>query len=193
MTTTVAILGAVSFASLLCEGAAADWSANYLQNVVGYGHGVSGLGYAAYTLTMVVTRFSGLRLQLRIPSRRLLPALALLAAVGMSVALVTANPVLSVLGFATLGAGVALLVPTAFSAAYSATTAGSAIAIVAATGWLGFVLGPPLIGHLAELIGLSAALVIIPVMISIAGMAVHFTSAFDAADQFHREAATHAD
>jgi MFS family permease len=189
MTPTVAILAAVSFASFLCEGAATDWSANYLHNVVGAGPGVSALSYAAYTLTMLVTRLGAVRLHSRVSSRRLLPALALLAVVGMSVALATNKPVLSVIGFASLGVGVALLVPTAFSAAYSAGGAGSAIPVVAASGWLGLLLGPPLIGHLAELVGLSAALVTIPVTLSIAGIAIRCTTAFEAADEFHREVA----
>lgn len=189
MNKTVAVLAAVSFGSFLCEGAATDWSANYLHDVVGAGPGVSALSFAAYTLTMVVTRFSALRLHSRVSSRRLLPVLALLAAAGMSVTLLTADPVISVIGFATLGAGVALLVPTAFSAAYSASSAGSAIAIVAATGWLGYLIGPPLIGHLAELVGLSAALIAIPVAIAVAGVAIRFTTAFDAADEFHRQPA----
>ncbi|OBJ57134.1 MFS transporter [Mycobacterium sp. 1423905.2] len=187
MTTTVAILGAVAFASFVAEGAAADWSATYLHNVVHRGNGVAGLGYAAFALTMVVTRFAGLRLQSRLPSRRLLPALALLAAVAMSAALATADPVLSVVGFAALGAGVALLVPTTFSAAYSATSVGgSAIALVAATGWFGYVLGPPLIGQLAALVGLGGALLTIPAMLVIAATAIYFSKAFDAADEFHR-------
>ncbi len=187
VTRTVAILAGVAFASFLCEGAATDWSANYLHDIVGASPTISALSYAAYTLTMVITRLGTIRLRSRVSSRRLLPALALLAAVGMSVTLATANPVISVIGFASLGAGVALLIPTAFSAAYSATSAGSAIAIVAATGWLGYLLGPPLIGQLAGRIGLSAALVIIPVMISIAGIAIRYTTAFDAADEFHRD------
>jgi MFS family permease len=189
MTPTVAVLAAVSFASFLCEGAATDWSANYLHEVVGAGPGVSGLSFAAYTLSMVLTRFGALRLHSRVSSRQLLPALALVAAAGMSVTLAAANPVVSVIGFATLGAGVALLVPTAFSAAYSASSAGSAIAIVAGTGWVGYLLGPPLIGHLAGWVGLSAALIIIPVTISIAGIVIRCTRAFDAADEFHRDAA----
>ncbi len=105
---------------------------------------------------------------------------------GTALTLATANPIVSMIGFASLGAGVALLVPTAFSAAYSASSAGSAISIVAATGWLGYLLSPPLIGHLAGSIGLTAALVTIPVVMSIAGIAIRFTGAFDAADEFHR-------
>ncbi|WP_156687742.1 MFS transporter [Mycobacterium sp. Marseille-P9652] len=189
LTPTVAILAAVAFASFLCEGAATDWSATYLCDVVGTGPGVAALSYAAYTLTMVVTRLGALRLHARMPSRRLLPALALVAVAGMSVALVTGSAVAGVLGFAALGAGVALLVPTAFSAAYSATEAGSAIALVAATGWIGYLLGPPLIGHLAGAAGLAAALVTLPVMMSVVAIAIRFSPAFDKADEFHREVA----
>jgi MFS family permease len=190
MTPVVATLAAVSFASFLCEGAATDWSANYLRNVVGADAGVAALSYAGYTLTMVVTRLSAARLHSRISSRRLLPALALLGAAGMSVALATANPALAALGFAGLGVGVALLVPTAFSAAYCASSAGSAIAIVAATGWLGYLLGPQLIGHQAGSVGLSAALVTIPVMMAIVAVAIRCSAAFDKADEFHRDVAS---
>jgi MFS family permease len=186
VTPAVAILAAVSFASFLCEGAATDWSATYLRDVVGAGPSVAAASYAAYTLTMVVTRFGAARLHARLPSRRLLPALAVLAVAGMSVALATADAAAGVLGFAALGVGVALLVPTAFSAAYGARGAGSAIAIVAATGWLGYLLGPPLIGHLSEWVGLSGALVTIPVMMTIVAVAIRYTPAFDTADEFHR-------
>lgn len=188
MTPTVAILAAVSFSSFLCEGAAADWSGNFLRSVVGASPGTSTLSYAAYTSTMVVTRLGAIRLHSRIPSRRLLPALALLGAAGIGMALATENPVSSAVGFAALGAGVALLVPTAFSAAYSAGSSVSAIPVVAATGWFGYLMGPPLIGYLADRVGLSAALVTIPVMLSIAAIAIRFTTAFDAADEFHQEA-----
>ena len=190
MKPAVAILAAVSFASFLCEGAATDWSANYLRNVIGAGPSVAALSYAAYTCAMVITRFGARRLHARVSSRRLLPALALVAVVGMSVTLAAANSWVSVLGFAALGVGVALLVPTAFSAAYGASGAGSAIAVVAATGWLGYLLGPPLIGHLSGRVGLSAALVTIPVMMSIVGVAIRCTPAFDKADEFHRDVAT---
>lgn len=190
MTPTVAILAAVAFVSFLCEGAATDWSANYLRNVVGAGPAIAALSYAAYTLTMVVTRLGAIRLHSRVSARRLLPALALCAAAAMGVTLATANPVVSVAGFACLGVGVALLVPTAFSAAYGAGGAGSAIAIVAATGWLGYLLGPPLIGHLADRVGLSAALVTIPVLMTVVAVAIRCASAFDRADDFHRQVAT---
>jgi MFS family permease len=186
--TAVAALGAVMFASFLCERAAADWSAIYLRSV-GTGPGVSGLGYAGFTLLMVVTRMGAIRLHLRISTRRLLPALALLGAAGMIAMSISANPVVGVVGFAALGTGVALLVPTTFSAAYSVSSAGSAIAIVSAIGWVGCLIGPPLIGFLADRIGLSNALLILPAMLVVAAIAVRYTAAFEEVEQFHREPA----
>ncbi len=179
MTPAVGVLAAVAFSSFLCEGAATDWSATYLRDVVGAGPGVAACSYAAYTCAMVVTRFGAVRLHARVSGRVLLPALALFAAVAMAVTLATANRVVSVIGFAALGAGVALLVPTAFSAAYAASGAGSAIAIVAATGWVGYLLGPPLIGQLAGRVGLAGALLSIPVMLAAAGLAIRCSRAFD--------------
>jgi MFS family permease len=184
LTTPVAVLSTVVFVSFLCERTANDWSATYLNEVVGAGPSVSALSYTAYALMMVVTRFGALRMRSRVSSRRLLPALALLAAVGMCVMLATANPVAGVIGFAGLGAGVALLVPTAFSAAYSVSSAGSAISIVATAGFVGHLLGPPLIGQLAGMVGLPAALITVPVMLAIVAVVIRCTTALDAAEEF---------
>jgi MFS family permease len=66
--------------------------------------------------------------------------------------------------------GVALVVPSVFTAAGAATdraksaNAGAAIATVGALGWLGFVCGPPVVGHLAELVGLTPTLWLLPAM-----------------------------
>ncbi len=178
----VLALSGIAFASMLCEGAVADWSANYLHNELRAGAALSGLGYAAYALAMVTMRLSGTFLQGRFRNRVLLPILAVIAAAGMSVALLTRQPVTALIGFAAMGIGLALLVPSAFSAAGSASDArsnsGSAIATVSALGWLGFVSGPPLIGHLADLTGLGTALWVLPLLTLIIAGTARFGTAF---------------
>lgn len=160
------VLGAIAFATMLCEGATADWSAVYLRGSLHLNAGISGLGYATFALMMATVRLSGGQLLARIHPDRLLPALAMVATVGMAVALITGAPVTALIGFASLGAGMALIIPTVFTAAgkLSELSSGVGIAAVSAFGWAGFVCGPPLIGQLANVVGLRAALAVIPVL-----------------------------
>ncbi|MQY20632.1 MFS transporter [Nocardia macrotermitis] len=177
----IVLLGAVAFASMLCEGAAADWSAAYLRNELGTSAATAGLGYASFALAMVAMRLSGKGLQRRFRSTSLLPVLALIFACGMGVALILGQPVVALLGFACMGLGLGLIVPSAFSAAgrvAADANPGPSIAAVSALGWCGFVSGPPLIGHLADLIGLGNALWVLPALAVILALVVRFGRAF---------------
>jgi MFS family permease len=160
----VLFLGLLALMTMLCEGAVLDWSAVYIR---GLGHGsagVSGLGYAAFAVTMATVRLSGSRLLDKIPARRFLPGLAILATVAMALALASGHAWAAILGFGCLGAGTGLVIPTVFTAAGRITglAPGAAVTSVSACGWIGYMGGPPLIGQLAQLTSLRAALVIIP-------------------------------
>ncbi|HEX3840850.1 MAG TPA: MFS transporter [Acidimicrobiales bacterium] len=163
----VLVLGAIAFASMLCEGASADWASVYLRGApLHTGAAVAGLGYAAFSLTMVIVRLSGNRLLVRFQPRSVLPVLAAIATVGFTAGLLGDRTVSVIVGFACLGVGLGLIVPTVFSAAgrLSGINPGMAIATVSTCGWLGFVCGPPLIGQLASLSSLSLALGVVPVL-----------------------------
>lgn len=177
----VVALGLVVLASMLSEGAAADWSAVYLNQSLGAAPGVAALAYAAYSAAMVVCRLSGDRVLARRSPRTVLPVLASIATVGVAAGLLSGVPAVVVLGFATLGLGVALVVPAAFSAAgrLAGIHPGSAVAAVSAIGWLGYVAGPPLIGHLADAITLPVALAIVPVLTAAVAISVRVSRRFD--------------
>jgi hypothetical protein len=164
--TALVMLGAVAFASMLCEGAAADWASVYLRDGLGAGVGVAGLGYTAFTLAMTGTRLGGNAMLRRVRPERLLPGLALLATVGFAGALAVGSVAATLAGFLCLGAGLATVVPTTFSAAgdVAGMHPGVSVATVSAFGWAGFVCGPPLIGQLASLLSLHAALWLLPVL-----------------------------
>jgi fucose permease len=163
----VVVLGLIAAASMLAEGAAADWAAVYLKGTAHASAAIAGLGYAVFALAMVVVRFAGHRLLETYSARRLLPALAVFAIVGFGAGLLTGRVVVAMVGFATLGIGLGLVVPAVFSACGRLTgiSAGTAIATASGFGWLGFLLGPPLIGQLAGVSSLPVALGLVPVLL----------------------------
>jgi MFS family permease len=160
------LLGAIAFASMLCEGAIADWGAVYLSGPLHATGVVPGLGYTVFSLAMVTVRLSGNRLLTRFRAERLLPALAAVATLGFAGALVIASPPAALVGFCCLGVGLASVVPAVFSAAgrIPGLAAGTAVATASACGWAGFVCGPPVIGRLASWASLPVALGLLPLL-----------------------------
>lgn len=174
----VLVLGAIAAASMLCEGAAADWGAVYLRGSLHVAAAVAGLGYAAFALTMVATRLAGNWLLTVVRVRRLLPGLAALATAGLAAGLLGGRSWSVIAGFGCLGAGLALVVPITFSAAgrLPGLDPGAAIATVSAFGWAGFVCGPPLIGALASAASLTAALALLPALTAVIVVATALTA-----------------
>lgn len=159
-------LGSIAFASMLCEGAAADWSSVYLRDSLGGGAAIAGLGYTAFALATVVVRAGGNRLIGRLPVHRLLPLCAGTAALVFLAALLIGDVAVGIAGFFALGLGLGVVVPTAFSAAgrLPGIHPGVGVAGVSGLGWAGQVCGPPLIGQLAALTSLPVALGLLAVL-----------------------------
>jgi len=152
--------GLVALAGLLSEGAIADWSAVYLSRSLGAGTSSAAAAFAAFSLAMAAGRFSGDWLALRLGGDLVVRAGGALAAAGLGLTLLIGHPLVAVLGFALVGAGLSCVFPIVLSAA--ARTPGlppsASIAAVCTVGYVGFLVGPPAIGGLAELLGLPAAL-----------------------------------
>src|SRR5918999_5393094 len=156
-------LGAVAFSCLLVEGAAADWSAVYVRDELSTGAATAASAYVAFSLTMAIGRLLGDRLVGRFGPVALLRGGGLLAAAGFGAGLAADAVPGALLGFAAPGAGFAVVIPVVFRAAGATPgmSPGMALAAVSSTGYLGFVAGPPIIGSVAEAIGLPTALVLL--------------------------------
>jgi MFS family permease len=159
-------LGVLAFACLLIEGASADWSAVYLRDELGTTAAVAAIGFTAFSVTMTVGRVFGDRLVDRFGPETIVRAGGGIAAIGFGLALMAAAPVAAIAGFACLGAGMSGVVPIVFRAAghVPGMAAGVGLAAVSSTGYLGFLVGPPTIGGLAELTGLPTALFVLVVL-----------------------------
>ncbi len=164
------LLGLVTFCVLVGEGAMGDWTAVYLHRGRGPGAGFAAVGFAVFSVAMTVGRLLADRVTAKLGRVRFVRYGGMLAAVGLGVGLLSHVPVLAILGFACAGAGFSGIVPILFSAA--GRTAGVApsagIATVATMGFVGFLLGPPVIGVVADWMSLSWGLGVVVVTSGVA-------------------------
>ena len=161
-------LGCIVFCAFLVEGAMADWSAVFLHDTLGTTASRAALGYAAFSLTMTVMRLAGDHLVSRWGAVPMLRWFNLAGAAALLLALAFAHVGATMLAFAVCGLGVATVAPTVFGAAArreGPQHAGRGIAAMASFGYTGFLIGPPLIGWLAEATDLRWALGVLPLLL----------------------------
>lgn len=153
-------LAALLFCILLAEGAVSNWSAVYLHKGLGASTGIAGLGYAAFSGAMAVGRLYGDRILEEFDTGWVVQIGALVAALGLGVAVALAHPVAGIVGFFVQGIGFAVLVPVLYrtAARTPGMAPGASIAAVATAGYLGLFTGPPALGFVAETWGLAWAI-----------------------------------
>lgn len=154
---TLLKLGLIAFSCMACEGAMFDWSGVYFQKVVHAPKHYTTLGYVAFMSTMAGGRFLGDRLVILAGIKKVLKGSGIFIAAGLILAVLFPNLWISTIGFLLVGMGVSSVVPIVYSQAGKSNrmAAGVAIAAVSSIGFLGFLLGPPFIGFIAEAFGLQ--------------------------------------
>ncbi len=154
------LVGAIATLGLLSEGEMEHWSGIYLRQTLGLPALVGGSGVAVFYGAMAVGRLGTAWAVRSFGNRQTLLASGLLTAAGMGLALATREPLLVVCGLLVVGLALSGVAPIAFSAAgdLAPERAGGAISVVTTLGYGGFLLGPVVVGGLAELFGLRAAL-----------------------------------
>ncbi len=152
----VMALVALALSALLLEGAGIDWSAIYMRDVFGATPFVSGMAVAVGALAQALARFVADRVVEKL--QPVVVARALLATLGIGTLLVFVAPhsALALLGFALMGVGTSAIFPLAMSAAAQRTDRPAAInvAALAQISFTAFLLGPPLLGAVAQAVGI---------------------------------------
>ena len=162
----ILILGLIAFSCMVCEGAMADWSGVYFQKVVETPAKFTTMGYVAFTATMALGRFIGDWLVTRFGVKRMLQLSGVVITTGLMVAVLFPNLLSATTGFLLVGFGVSSVVPIVYGLAGKSTTmsASTALATVSTIGFLGFLIGPPLIGFIAQAAGLRLSFALIAVL-----------------------------
>ena len=146
---------AMAFGTIV-EGAMNDWSALYLKNVAKAAAGLTPMGIAVFSITMVVARVCSDSWRKRWGDGRVVVLGSTLAGVGLAVAVLVGGVVPALAGFALVGLGIASVTPCVYVAA--AGQGADALALVASLGTVGLLAGPGVIGLIASGGGLGWAM-----------------------------------
>jgi MFS family permease len=157
------LLGIICFCVAMTEGAMSDWSSLYYRQVLHQLASSSTAGYTSFAFCMALGRFTGDRFIHAFGHSRVLKMNGLLIAMGMSLSLLVQHPVWVIIGFALIGFGVSSVIPIVYMLAAKSKAMPPAVALsaVSSVGFTGFLVGPPIIGFIAQALGLRTSLVLI--------------------------------
>ncbi|MFD5161849.1 MFS transporter [Streptomyces hawaiiensis] len=151
------LLGMLAAATLLGEGAAADWAAVHLHDLDAT-VATSAAAYGLYSAAMAAGRLAGDRLTVRFGAPAVVRTGAVLAALGLATGLAGSTIAFALLGWTAFGLGLSVTIPSLITAA--GIGGPRAVATVAVTGYVGLLAGPALIGALATVTALPHALLL---------------------------------
>ena len=156
-------LGVIGFFSMASEGAMFDWSGVYFQQIVNAPASLIALGYLTFMIAMASGRFAGDKLIAKYGRKKMLRISGLLISSGLFISVLFPYIITATIGFLIVGFGVSSIVPMVYSAAgkHPKVPAGMALAAVSSISFLGFLMGPPLIGYVAELLNLRYSFALI--------------------------------
>jgi len=145
------------------EGAMFDWSGIYFKDVVKAPASLVILGYTSFMIMMSLGRFVADYMISKIGRQKLLQICGIMISTGLFISVLFPYLITCTLAFMLVGLGVSSIVPTVYSTAGKQTKVppGIALATVSSVSFLGFLMGPPLIGYISELAGLRYSFAVI--------------------------------
>jgi MFS family permease len=162
----ILIYGLIAFGSMVCEGTMFDWSGVYFQKIVAAPAQLVTLGYLSFMGMMASGRFISDKMTHKFGIKFVLIASGILITSGLLIAVIFPFIISAAIGFMLVGLGVSSVVPLVYSAAGKSKTMspGMALASISTIGFIGFLLGPPLIGTIAEYSSLRWSFTLIAIL-----------------------------
>jgi MFS family permease len=160
---TLLQLGVIGFFSMASEGAMFDWSGVYFKDIVKAPTSLVILGYTSFMIIMALGRFIADRLAAQFGRKHLLQVSGILISAGLFLSVFLPYLITSTIAFMMVGLGVSSVVPSVYSTAgkHPSMAPGIALATVASVSFLGFLMGPPLIGYISAIAGLRYSFAVI--------------------------------
>ena len=159
------LIGVLTLAMAFAEGTANDWLAVALVDGYGVSPAVGALGFALFVAAMTAGRTWGTAALDRWGRVAVLYVTGVTAAVGAVVVALSGSVVVAAVGIVLWGLGTSLGFPVGMSAAADDERhAAARVAVASTIGYTAFLAGPPLLGLLAEAVGVQRALIVVAVL-----------------------------
>ena len=154
------VLGFMGFGGMFCEGTVYDWSSVYFAKVVKPDASLIRAGYIAGMAAMTCGRFLADRFVVKYGAATVLRTCGLLIVMGLWLAVALPMLIPAMLGFLLVGIGISSIVPICYSIAgqHSSMKVSTAITLVSSISFVGFLIGPPIIGLISEFTNLRISL-----------------------------------
>ena len=176
LTVIVLIFSVIALCSSYGEGALADWGALHLRTDLHTSAGLAAAGYACFSVAMFAGRLSGSWILRTVGRTAVLAGGGLTACVGMLIAALVPTLPIVLAGFVLVGIGLSNSFPATVGQA-GVLRGPSGVATASTFGYGGFLTGPPLIGFLADRLGLPIALTSISLLAAVAASIALLTAA----------------
>jgi len=149
--------GLICFLCMASEGIMFDWSGVYFKEIVKAPGALVILGYTSFMITMAIGRFLSDVLVRKFGSRKVIMISGLIISTGLYIAVLFPYLIACTFAFMLVGLGVSNVIPIVFNAAGNSKKVSTSIAltIVSSISFIGFLIGPPIIGYIAELTSLK--------------------------------------
>ncbi|QRG77778.1 MFS transporter [Citrobacter sp. R56] len=165
------LIGVVVLAMAFAEGSANDWLPLLMVDGHGFSPTSGSLIYAGFTLGMTVGRFTGGWFIDRYSRVAVVRASALMGAIGIGLIVFVDSAWVAGVSVVLWGLGASLGFPLTISAASdTGPDAPTRVSVVATTGYLAFLVGPPLLGYLGEHYGLRSAMLVVLALVLLAAL-----------------------
>ena len=182
-------LGLLGVLAAIIEGGIGDWAGLYLDQDLGMDAGIAALGFTVFALGLTIARLAGDRINTRYGAGKLLRGGMVVVAVTLGVVLLSANPFVALVGLVIMGAGVANAIPLMFSAGGHIQPSGPSLAAVFTMCYTAFLAGPPVVGFIADHIGLPPTMGLLVGFAVIAAVVAPRVPGIDASNQLEGAAA----
>lgn len=162
----ILLLGFIGFCCMICEGCMADWSGIYFHEVIHSPVKYITLGYVAFMATMATGRFIGDKLITKFGVEKILQLSGVFIVSGFALVILFPALQIAITGCLLVGFGVSCVVPLVYAVAgkLKGISPQFALAAVSTISFLGFLIGPPVIGFIAQASNLRWSFAVVAIL-----------------------------